>query len=113
VCAALATLWQYVLIECSYSTSGTGIPIKLATMLPLVNESGQRELGLLATKHYVVGKKISKYWGEILDIGEARQRPSYYMWEHVSRRIVIDAANVLCKAKYANNTVCNFAIWTN
>lgn len=81
-------------------------------MLPLVNESGQRELGLFATKRYAVGEKICKYWGEVLDIGEARRRPTYYMWEHVSRRTVIDAANVPCKAKYANNTVCNFCIWT-
>jgi hypothetical protein len=83
--------------------------MKLATMLPLVNECGQREMGLFATKHYAIGEKICKYWGEVLDIGEARQKPTYYMWEHVPRRTVIDAAQVPCKAKYANNTVCNLA----
>jgi hypothetical protein len=79
-------------------------------MLPLVNECGQREMGLFATRYYAVGEKICKYWGEVLNIGEARHRPSYYMWEHVSRRIVINAAKVPCKAKYANNTICNFCI---
>jgi hypothetical protein len=41
--------------------------------------------------------------GQGVDIGEARQKPTYYMWEHVPRRTVIDAAQVPCKAKYANN----------
>jgi hypothetical protein len=77
-------------------------------MLPLVNGDRHREMGLFSTKRYAIGEKICKYWGEVLEIEKARQRPTYYMWEHVSRRTVIDAANVPCKAKYANNTVYNF-----
>jgi hypothetical protein len=65
-------------------------------------------MGLFATRHYATGEKICKYWGKVLDIREAKQRPTYYMWEHVSRKTVINAAKVPCKAKYTNNTVCNF-----
>jgi hypothetical protein len=79
----------------------------------LVNECGQRNGLVCNERTAAVGKKICKYWGEVLDIGEARQRPSYYMWEHVSCKMVIDAANVPCKAKYANNTIYNFCCETN
>ena len=75
-------------------------------MLPLVNANRKRECGLFATKEYNKGDKICQYWGEVLDIEDAKMRPSFYMWEHVPRRTVIDAASVPCLAKYANNTVC-------
>jgi hypothetical protein len=65
-------------------------------------------MGLFSTRRYAIGKKICRYWGKVLDIENARKKPSYYMWEHVPCRTVIDAAKVPCKAKYANNTVCNF-----
>lgn len=83
----------------------TGQPIKLPTMLPLVNANGKREHGLFATKEYQNGDRICEYWGKVLDMETAKMKPSFYMWEHVPRRIVIDAANVPCLAKYANNTV--------
>jgi hypothetical protein len=43
------------------------------------NNSGQKEISLFATRHETVGQKICKYWGEVLDIRKARQRPIYYI----------------------------------
>lgn len=82
-----------------------GEPLALATTLPLVNTLGQREKGLFVSKVYMKGEPIAEYWGELMTIEDARKNASFYMWEHVPRRTVIDAHSVHCLAKYANNTV--------
>lgn len=83
-----------------------GEPLALATTLPLlVNKVGQREKGLFVSKIYETGEPIAQYWGKNMTIEEARENPSFFMWEHVPRRTVIDAHSVHCLAKYANNTV--------